>query len=251
MKQVVWVEAKNSVCNLRFLVGVFLIVVVALLSVGTMLKKIADTGSSPEGPGWFVAIMYCMNSINTLMFIPIAVSFAAGENAEEELRSRFFMFSYIRTGKKQYLFGKAVGLCISGGLMVCFAMMILLGISIIGFGRFPAMGGVEAGIFELCGTTALSFLRIFLNGALWALVGGFAAVVTRNRYMAYAVPFIVYYVLTVFQERYYQKLYFLNPRYWATTMYYGNLFCISVLLAVTLLMAFLFIWAIKRRLAHA
>ena len=49
---------------------------------------------------------YCMNSVNMLLFVPIAVAFAGGENTEAELHSRFFLFSYIRSGRKQYLVGK-------------------------------------------------------------------------------------------------------------------------------------------------
>lgn len=81
----------------------------------------------------------------------------------------------------------------------------------------------------LVGRTAVSFLRLFLNGAFWALIGGTSAVITKNRYMSYAVPFILYYVLTVFQERYYQKAFFLSPRYWAASIYYNDIFCIAIL----------------------
>lgn len=96
----------------------------------------------------------------------------------------------------------------------------------------------------------LSFLCGFLNGALWSLVGGFSAVVTRNRYLAYAVPFILYYVLSVFQERYYQSLFFLSPRYWAVPVYYSPVFCIVMLLSLCILVCFLFMKAVKRRLAY-
>src|SRR5699024_12725668 len=61
--------------------------------------------------------------------------------------------------------------------------------------------------------TLLPYTTLFRsNGALWALAGSTAAVLTRNHYLGYAVPFILYYVLTVFQERYYDKFYILSPR---------------------------------------
>ena len=86
-----------------------------------MLQKIINAGGSAEGPGWFVAYTYCMNSVNMLLFVPIAVAFAGGENTEAELHSRFFLFSYIRSGRKQYLVGKAAGLLVSGGLTAFFS----------------------------------------------------------------------------------------------------------------------------------
>lgn len=205
MKHVLAADIKNNIRSARFILGILLIVTAALISEHEMLQKIIDAGGSAEGPGWFVAYTYCMNSVNMLLFVPIAVAFAGGENTEAELHSRFFLFSYIRSGRKQYLMGKAVGLLVSGGLTALLAMVFLLVICIFRFGQYPVLIDRNYDMAMLAGRTAVSFLRLFLNGAFWALVGGLAAVITKNRYMSYAVPFILYYVLTVFQERYYQK----------------------------------------------
>lgn len=251
MKRIIGREIRNDIVNIRFLFGIILIVIVTLVSEGAMLTKVANSYQAAEGPGWFMGYSYCMNGINTLLFIPIAVALPAGEHAEAELRSRFYIFSYTRSGKKEYVLSKAAGLLISGGLMTFLAMAFLLTVSIIRFGHIPALHPEEFTAWDLYVKTLLSFPRIFLNGALWALVGGLASVISKNRYMAYAVPFVLYYVLTTFQERYYQKLFFLSPRYWATTLCYGDFFCIGVLLAGVLLMAFFFMLAIRRRLEHA
>ena len=250
MKRVLADELKYNIRNFRFAAGVLMIIVVALASEHAMFQKIIDANSSPEGPGWFAAYSYCMNSVNTLLFVPIAAAFAGGENAEAELHSRFSLFRCIRAGKREYLLGKAAGLLLSGGLMVFLAMTILLGFCVLRFGRIPPLTEGTYHAAELFCRTGLSFLRLSLNGAFWTLVGGTAAVVTKNRYMAFAVPFILYYDLTVFQERYYQKLFFLSPRYWAASIYYSDGFCICVLLAGTFLMALLLMGAIKRRLEH-
>ena len=251
MRHVLEMDIKNNIRNARFVLGILLIVIVVLISEHEMLQKIADTGGSAEGPGWFVAYTYCMNSINMLLFVPIAVAFAGGENAETELHSRFFLFSYIRSGKMEYLIGKATGLLISGGLTAFLAMALLLVICILRFGQYPPLIDGNYDIAVLILTVSVSFLRLFLNGAFWALIGGLAAVITRNRYMAYAVPFILYYVLTVFQERYYQKKFFLSPRYWAASIYYNEIFCITILAVGTSLTALIFMYAIERRLRYA
>ena len=229
MRNVLATDIKNNIRSIRFILGIFLIVSATLMSEHEMLQKIINAGGSAEGPGWFVAYTYCMNSVNMLLFVPIAVAFAGGENTEAELHSRFFLFSYIRSGRKQYLVGKAAGLLVSGGLTAFLAMVFLLVICILRFGQYPSLidGNYEMAV--LVGRTAVSFLRLFLNGAFWALIGGTSAVITKNRYMSYAVPFILYYVLTVFQERYYQKAFFLSPRYWAASIYYNDIFCIAIL----------------------
>lgn len=251
MRNVLAVELKNSIWNVRFFAGVLLILAAALISEQLHLQFLIDAGGSQEGPGWYLAYSFCSNGTNTLLFVPIAVTFAAGGDAEMELRSRFALFSCVRTGKKKYLLGKAAGLILSGGLMLVFAMLLMLGISCLVFGRIPILSEHGPAFSELLLKVLVSFPRGFLNGALWAMVGSFAAVITRNRYMAYAVPFILYYVLRVFQERYYRALFFLNPRYWMAPVYYNDLFCVVVLLVLSVLTSLLFMWALKRRLRYA
>ena len=191
MRHVLATDIKNNIRSVRFILGILLIASAALISEHEMLQKIINAGGSAEGPGWFVAYSYCMNSVNMLLFVPIAVAFAGGENTEAELHSRFFLFSYIRSGRKQYLIGKAAGLLASGGLTAFFAMVFLLVICILRFGQYLSLFDGNYVIAVLAGRTAVSFLRLFLNGAFWALVGGLAAVITKNRYMSYAVPFIL------------------------------------------------------------
>ena len=171
MRNVLATDIKNNIRSIRFILGIFLIVSATLMSEHEMLQKIINAGGSAEGPGWFVAYTYCMNSVNMLLFVPIAVAFAGGENTEAELHSRFFLFSYIRSGRKQYLVGKAAGLLVSGGLTAFLAMVFLLVICILRFGQYPSLidGNYEMAV--LVGRTAVSFLRLFLNGAFWRYVG--------------------------------------------------------------------------------
>lgn len=91
----------------------------------------------------------------------------------------------------------------------------------------------------------------YVSRILGTYHGGTSAVITKNRYMSYAVPFILYYVLTVFQERYYQKAFFLSPRYWAASIYYNDIFCIAILAVGSFLTALIFMCAIERRLRYA
>ena len=93
MRNVLATDIKNNIRSIRFILGIFLIVSATLMSEHEMLQKIINAGGSAEGPGWFVAYTYCMNSVNMLLFVPIAVAFAGGENTEAELHSRFFLFS--------------------------------------------------------------------------------------------------------------------------------------------------------------
>ena len=94
MRNVLATDIKNNIRSIRFILGIFLIVSATLMSEHEMLQKIINAGGSAEGPGWFVAYTYCMNSVNMLLFVPIAVAFAGGENTEAELHSRFSVQLY-------------------------------------------------------------------------------------------------------------------------------------------------------------
>ena len=78
-------ELKNDILNVRFFMGALLILTAALLSEQVHLEFLIDAGGSQEGPGWFLAYSFCSNGPHTLLFVPIAVSFAAGGEAEKEL----------------------------------------------------------------------------------------------------------------------------------------------------------------------
>lgn len=251
MKRVIVEEVKHGIWNLRFPCGMLLIFISSLITVQPYVQQIQEMKGAVEGPGWFAAYTYCISARNALLFIPIAVPLAAGADAELELRSRYYMYGLPRAGKKPYLIGKAVCAAVSGGLMSLLAMLLLLMTLFLWVGNIPALDGGGADTAGILSALAAGAVRFFLNGALWAIAGSLAAVKTRNRYLAYAVPFILYYVLTVFQERYYNTLFFLSPRYWVAAVYYGNFFCIPVLLALCILTAFLLMWAVKRRVEHA
>lgn len=74
MRNVLATDIKNNIRSIRFILGIFLIVSATLMSEHEMLQKIINAGGSAEGPGWFVAYTYCMNSVNMLLFVPIAVA---------------------------------------------------------------------------------------------------------------------------------------------------------------------------------
>ena len=252
MRHVIGMEIKDSLKNIRFLAGVLLVLGAALVVGRPYARQLMQHGYSMEGPGWFAAYRYCTCSFQVLLFIPIAAAFAAGDKTERELRSRFALFSYSRSGKRNYLLGKAAGAVVSGGLTVLLAWLILLAVFLISVGNAVEMGDIQLYTPTFLATEILvSLLCGFLNGALWAVVGSLAAVVTHNHYLAFAVPFILYYVLSVFQERYYRGLTFLSPRYWASPVFFGNVFSIVTLFVLCLAGSLALMESVRRRIANA
>ncbi len=247
MRRVLISDLKTGILNIRFFACMIPIIITLIVVGYPYYQELADTSHSIE-PLWFSLFRYCLFSEYVLMVITIVVPLAAGGMVEDELRSRFVLFSYCRSGKKEYISSKYITTFLSGGLMAFFSIIIFGGICI---GLLAGKGEVEeVNIFLSMTTIAQDILRHFFNGGLWAVIGSFAAVCARNRHMSFVVPFILYYVLTVFQSRYYRELPILSPRYWATPIFYQSYVCVGILCVLLILTGYFYKGVIKRRLAN-
>ncbi|WP_251387421.1 ABC transporter permease [Mediterraneibacter agrestimuris] len=242
-------EVKKMFTNVFFWTGLILLTIFIFASGVPYMKTLLRAEYSAEGVSWTETFRYCTINENGLLFVPICVPMAAGAYAETELRSRYALFSCSRIGKRSYYVKKIIECALPGGLMVCFSEVLVLFIVYIGLQGIPTQ--IEGNGVGAAAMILLTLLRGFLNGAFWGLAGSTAAVLTRNQYLAYAMPFVMYYVLTLFQSRFYRELYFLSPRYWAAPVHYGNIFCIAVLSGLAAVCAVCLALAVKRRLDHA
>ncbi len=247
MRRILASDLKAGMINFRFWASMILIAITLIVVGYPYYQELVEVGNNVE-PSWFSLFRYCLFSEYVLMAITIVVPLAAGGMVEDELRSRFVLFSYYRSGKKEYIRSKYIATFLSGGLVVLFSIMIFLGIC----SGLLAGSGVaeEVDISFIMITVMQDVFRHFLNGGFWAVVGSLVAVCVRNRYMSFVVPFILYYVLTVFQSRYYREFPILSPRYWATPIFYQSYVCVSVLCVLLILSGYCYKAVIKRRLTN-
>jgi hypothetical protein len=92
-----------------------------------------------------------------------------------------------------------------------------------------------------------------LCGAFWSLVGQLFASCTMSRYVAYASPFIFYYVFVILSERYMKDIYVLNPKLWlnpAAVWPGGGWSAVLFLVEMIFVAGLLFAFAAGRRLKY-
>jgi hypothetical protein len=57
-------------------------------------------------------------------------------------------------------------------------------------------------------------VRFFVTGMFWALTGALISLLLSSKYIAYFSPFLLFYLLTILNERYLTQAYVLNPNNW-------------------------------------
>ena len=151
----------------------------------------------------------------------------------------------------RYIVGKAAACAISGGLVLALGIFIAYGFAALLFlpmEAYPKPGESVPNYFGNLMETALMF---FASGAFWSLVGLTFAALTNSKYMAYASPFVLFYLLIILYERYFDKLFVLYPREWlnpSSKWMFGKIGVAVLLLEFGALMALAFAYAAKRRL---
>lgn len=169
-------------------------------------------------------------------------------------RKSGFIKAYLpRTGRKNYLAGKMTACMISGGMAPVLGILLALFAAVLVFSpmelaKEPVPFDTQTQAWMLSFLQAL--LLVFLSGAFWAMAGMAAAAVTSSRYMAYAAPFIFYYLLVILCERYFKSCYIFYPKEWLVprNFPYGWLGVVIFLTEALLLLCGVFFCREERRL---
>ena len=204
-----------------------------------------------------------------LFAVPILCTFPYTTAFLGEKESGEIHFFLTRTTKWRYTLRKLRAVALSGGLVP------VAGIALSFFVVFFIVGGMEQpqipqtisedsygivapAVQAVDWTVTLRMdigvmtLRFFLFGAFWALIGAFSATVFRSRFMAYATPFVFYYLMIILAERYVRDFFLLDPRNWVLGTGYwpgGGWGVLLFFIEIILLASVLFGYSIWRRLS--
>ncbi len=243
-------ELRRAFLRPAFWLAAVGICVVALMGGAQELKQ-AFSGMLPDGMGeaWLLTGYAALCSDPLVMAIPILCTLPYAAMFVEEFQSRFLVAYLPRTGCRAYLGAKTGATLLAGGgavlcgcLIACAVFLMLL----------PPTGARQ----ELYAIPLQAILErvvlLSLGGCLWSLAGGAFAAAAANKYMAYACPFILFYVMSAFRQRYYSGAALLDPWEWmkpnlSTTPFFAALI---VSVAACALMGIAYAALMKRRIAN-
>lgn len=241
-------EFKRGAGSAGFYLSIVLLVIAGLMNIGDVLGYINGIGL-PEGEVRCFALFFQAIWSEALCYlIPVVTTLALSASYLEDTQSGTLKYILIRTKAKQYLWSKVVNCALFGALTVFLALFILLiGVMVV----YP-FNTVEIGYLKAQTTQYYTDLFgravvLIFNGSFYAVFGGMIAAFSNNKYMAYAAPFIFYYVVSTLFSAYLSDYPLLNPKEWIM-MDTASIFDVLGIVFVLNIIAFLaYFVAIERR----
>lgn len=233
--------------NVRTSLGIFsTVLLVFLSSMDTLLQLFPATSLQPSGYHTDF-LLNALRSDTLAPFIPIFAVLPYTADYIDDVKSKFARVILIRTDYVTYLISRILVCFLSGGLVIVTGTLLAWGGTALLF--LPIEKAAETPsesttlLLKIC-------VLLFLNGGLWAVLGMTMSTIMESKYIAYASPFIVYYLLVILYERYFPDAWFLYPKNWLDPEIwpYGIRSAAVFLLELTCLCGLAFYIRGKRRL---
>ena len=241
------VEAKRGSYSAGFYIGILVLTAAGIIGAGDLkdaMGEIDYIGSYV----WCTESWYQgMHSEIFIFLLPVACTLPASASYLEDLQNGILMYIMPRTSRKRYDFSKVVNCGLYGGLAAACSLLLLLVVNVI---RYP-LNNMQFMQWKNMGMSyhmALleNILILCLNGMLYALTGGLVGAITANRYMAYAAPFIFYYVVSTLAEAYLKNRWMLSPKEWMIPQQTGAVETIIFLIVLIIVTGTGYYFKIKR-----
>lgn len=245
-------EAKESFHNLKFLLALAGVVVTILISSIDGIISAFRTDTLLQYGHHASLILSTLSSDAFTLALPILCVLPYTTSFVDDVKSGFIKEYLSRTTVRNYLTGKIIACALSGGAVLAIGVAFAYAMSALTF--TPMEAALKSGempvnyLAEIVGKTAICMF----SGAFWSVLGMTFAALTNSRYMAYASPFVVYYVLIILHERYFPNFFVLYPKEWLNPQsewMFGNWGVVLLLAELTVLAALCFRVVAKKRLA--
>ena len=244
-------DLKRALSGKGFFAGVAGMVLVISLSATEGFIKLAQTPQAlPNGyhAGW---IMDALSSDWVTLALPILCTLPFTTAFVDDIKSGFIKQYLPRSGRAAYIKGKLIACGLSGGLVLILGILLTYGLSALIYTPIELALGPEETVQPYFAQLLTKTAMLFFSGTFWSLAGFTFAALTMNKYMAYASPFILYYVLIIMNERYFPSIYVLYPKEWlfpSGTWVMGSFGVILLLTELTAIVCIGFSLVAQRRL---
>lgn len=197
--------------SVRLFAGVFaVIVLIAVASVETLLRLFPmDSLLAYDYHTEFV--INALRSDAVAPFLPVIAALPFASSYVEDINSKFVRYWLIRSSYKNYIFSRFITCFFWGALVVVIGIFATWITSALLF--MPLEKAQKTASTNL-GTLIENVGMLGMCGGFWAVVGMSMSSLMESRYIAYASPFVLYYLLVILYERYFTKTYIIYPREW-------------------------------------
>jgi hypothetical protein len=230
------------------LVGV--VVIIAFSSISGILSAFRSEKLIENG---FHAtlIFKGLSSDGFTLVLPILCTIPYTTSFVDDVKSGFIKAYLPRTNRKSYLISKIIACAASGGAVLAIGVAFAYAMSALTF--MPMEAALKPGevstnyLSQIVGKVAISMF----SGALWSVLGMTFAAMTNSRFMAYASPFVVYYVLIILHERYFPNFFVLYPKEWLNPQskwMFGDWGVVLLIIELLILASILFYLVGRKRL---
>lgn len=246
-------DMKRAFTGRGFFIGVSgMVLVIALSALENIMEVMRSPAPLQKGyHAQFIADALSSDALT--LALPVLCALPYTTAFVDDMKSGFIKQYLHRSGTGPYIRGKLLACGCAGGLVLFTGIMLAYGLSALLFMPMELAAGQAAIAQPSFAQVLLTAALISCSGAFWSLTGFTLAALTMNRYMAYASPFILYYVLIILHERYFAGLYMLYPREWlfpSAAWVLGDFGVILLLAALTAILCLSFVLIAQRRLGH-
>ncbi|MBN2879640.1 MAG: hypothetical protein JXN65_08425 [Clostridia bacterium] len=205
-------DLKRSIVNLSSVI--YIGVMILVIALGAGMKQLFPENAISLGLMTYYHAQMLTNSLRSdivLMALPIICTLPYTSAFLDEYSSGYIKSYLMKCDKRQYIKGKILAPAISGGLVLAAGILAFFFIAKL---IYSPMENVSEYAIPPFMNVLMYAIKFFFAGALWASVGALLANISLSKYMAYASPFVFFYVLVILQERYFRSLYVINPKEW-------------------------------------
>ena len=209
-------ELRRTIFSKGFVAGIAGTVIVLCIGAYMDFKQLVS-GAGLQSGQHLKTLLVSLTSKGMNMVLPVLAALPCTNGFVEDLNNGYIKSYLPRTGQRNYIISKATNALLSGAFTILVGIVLTYLLFLLAFlhEETPAVPGTQS----ILGIVIEKSFMYALCGALWSLVGLALSTATVSTHMAYASPFILYYLLVILATRYLPGIDRINPQQWLTSSY--------------------------------